>query len=514
MTCYSLAAIADRWRQYGRSRAVHPTLWDGSLMLSTIGPQTTSERTTCRDYSGRNNHGTLTGATHLPTWANKSYRGQSFLGVTCDGTEDHVAVASNSLFDLRDTSEAPFTICTWIYPTAWASGTDGKTLVSIGTSNYNSFYLAVDSAGKIWIIASVNGSSWGIYAKSTSKISLNAWSLVSLTRDAAGVYTMFINAASAGGSFTRTEDFRLNTYSVRIGAHHSLFTNWQFAGTLASTMIHRRVLSSQELSIIARHPLAAYEVLPRRYWFVPGGAGVTLTVAGSAVSVTSDAPTLTQHHALTVGNAVCSVTAGNVALVQHSALTVQSSQLATSSQSPALTQHNALAVAGSQCVVSSESVALTQHAALTVQGSVCAITAGNVSLTQHAALTVQDCSVALSSQSPVLAQHSILVVGDSQCAATSQEATLTQHNALAVGNATCAVTSENVVLTAHAPAVVTLSVQGSTCVVSSTSPSLTQHGALTVASSQCLVSSGNVTLAYHAAGAALILEHQTLLLAI
>jgi hypothetical protein len=487
---------AKAWEEYGIEYAVHKELWNGCV-LATLGPQQ-DKGDKARDFSGRRNHGTLKGATHLPTWGNATYRGLGFRSLTLDATEDYITCGTSASLN----PSAELSISSWMYRTR-------ENVTETLVSRADAYILRMVSK-KIAFIVYTDGTNFTL-EEHTDPLANTVGSWLNVIGTYTNAYgAMYLNGVLKRDSTSGTGTIDSTANPTTIGIHGS---GALFSGGIAAVGIWSRVLTASERLVIASHPLAAYEVWLPEYFFGASTA-VTLTVAGSAVDVTSDSPTLTQHNTLAVGNAVCSVTSGNVALVQHSALTVQSSQLATSSQSPALTQHNALTVADSKCVVSSETLALTQHSALTVQGSVCAVTAGNIALTQHAALTVQDCSVTLNSQSPELTQHSVLTIGNSQCAATSQGVALTQHNALACGNATCAVASENVVLTAHAPAVVTLTVQGSTCVISSTSPVLTQHGALIVASSQCLVSSGNVTLAYHAAGAALILEHQTLLLAI
>jgi hypothetical protein len=87
---------AQAWLEYGAQYAVHKSLWDSSCVLATLGHQP-DRGDKARDFSGRRNHGTLTGATHLPTWSNHSYRGQAFRGLTFDGTEDYVDANNNSL---------------------------------------------------------------------------------------------------------------------------------------------------------------------------------------------------------------------------------------------------------------------------------------------------------------------------------------------------------------------------------------------------------------------------------
>jgi hypothetical protein len=505
---------AQAWEEYGIKYAVHKELWR-NCVLATLGPHP-DKGDKARDLTGRRNHGTLTNG---PTWSNQTYRGQTFRGCSFVGGVDDKIVFPAALSVSWTDYTAPFTMACWAFIRSWRgeAGSEMCMFGSIGTVNNQSISFCVWKKTLQLIGDTTGGASWDIGEPTIlpigrSKISLNTWYHLAITRSSGGVYSAWIDG-KLDGTATLAANLITNDSTFQIGGHYGGNTTYDGNSIISDFRVYGRVLTQAEISTTARHPLTAYAVRLPEYFFGASTA-VTLTVAGSDIEVTTDSPTLTQHNTLAVGNAVCSVTSGNVALVQHSALTVQSSQLATSSQSPALTQHNALTVADSKCVVSSETLALTQRSALTVQGSVCAVTAGNIALTQHAALTVQDCSVALNSQSPVLSQHSVLAVGDSQCAATSQEVTLTQHGALVVENANCAVTSENVELTAYAPAVVTLTVHGSTCVISSTSPVLTQHGALIVAASQCLVSSGNVTLVYHAAGAALILEHQTLLLAI
>jgi hypothetical protein len=522
---------AQAWLEYGAQYAVHKSLWDSSCVLATLGHQP-DRGDKARDFSGRRNHGTLTGATHLPTWSNHSYRGQSFRGLTFDGTEDYVNCGA-AIASALDGVTCSFSL--WFYATA---GNDYHRIVSCLTgSTYAGIEIYFGGSAQFTdnrVVLQIAKDGTTNLSRTDTQYSLNAWHHVYAQQSGSsrriwvdGVEPAYVLQTTTHSSFDSGTNFYIANWPGGAG--------YNFPGSIASVFVWARLREQSEIQILALHPLAAYEVWLPEYFFGASTA-VTLTVAASAVDVTSDSPTLTQHNTLAVGNAVCSVTSGNVALVQHSALTVQSSQLATASQSPVLLQHNAVAVGNAVCSVmagnvlltqhhalsvdgsavatTSEAVSLTQHNALEVGNSSCAVATESLALTQHGSLSVNGSAIGVTAQQVALTQHSALTLGNSICAVTSDNVALTQHGALTVQAAACVVSSENLTLTAHAPAHVSLTVAGSKCSVTSGAVSLTQHNVMAVAASAVVVTAGNVTLAYHAAGAALILEHQTLLLAI
>jgi hypothetical protein len=271
MTSYSLAAIADRWRQYGRSRAVHPTLWDGSLVLATLGPQTTSERTTCRDYSGRNNHGTLTNG---PTWSNQSYRGQSFRCASfAGGVNDSIEFGVLPGFDWT-TYTVPFTLSTWAYVRTWrgVGGAETFFFASAGTGDYQSvgFQLYVK---KLQLIADTNGANvWdlGIATSGTgigtTALNLGTWYHFAITRSSAGVYSVWVDGR-LDGTQTLASNLVTNNTTFAIGRHYAGNTTYDSDGLLSDFRVYDRELSPAELMIF-RHPLAAYAVrLPEYFTF-------------------------------------------------------------------------------------------------------------------------------------------------------------------------------------------------------------------------------------------------------
>jgi hypothetical protein len=261
MTNYSLATIADRWRQYGRSRAVHPTLWDGSLMLSTIGPQTTSERTTCRDYSGRNNHGTLTGATHLPTWGNQSCRGQSFRGLTFDGTEDYVNFGNPASLQLP----GPFSVACWANCNSVSTYrfAVGNTNSSAMQRNY-ALYLDKTTA-KLYFVFTQGVAVYRI-ASSAGAVSLNTWTHLCGVYDLSTI-RVFVDGIQVGQA-NQTGAADTNIGSCSIGRSGAFTTDYYWSGQIASTAIFQKSLTASEISILSQHPLTAYAVrLPEYFTF-------------------------------------------------------------------------------------------------------------------------------------------------------------------------------------------------------------------------------------------------------
>jgi hypothetical protein len=260
----TVAQIYERWRHYGRSRAAHPTLWDGSLMLATIGPQTTSEGTTVRDFSGRRNHGTLTGATHLPTWSNQSYRGQSFRGLTLDGTEDYVNIPNTGL-----SPPSSYTLSLWVNVTAY----DGNYCMWFGKWNENSnqreYAIAESTAGNIVFYHAATGSYGAGSAEVTyTRPSVGAWTHVCGVFTAGSEIRLYLNGLSVNSAATVSTSVTSGTASPAVG-RSPRFGNLAncLSGSVSDARLYFRALTPAEIQLF-RHPLAAYAVrLPEYFTF-------------------------------------------------------------------------------------------------------------------------------------------------------------------------------------------------------------------------------------------------------
>jgi len=198
--------------------------------------------TNAPDLSGNGNDGTLVNS---PTWVD----GVVGKCLDFDGTDEYVSIAASADFDFRDVSTSPFTLTAWVKPTTsrWNS------VFSFGTINYQSVSFAVNASEQPTLTASANGSSWTINYHTDSSISLNVYSLISLTRDTSGIYTFYINGEIVD-SLTYSTDILLNNYSVKVGGHYSLVGGTQFVGNIDEVRIYSTALTASEIKALYDYP--------------------------------------------------------------------------------------------------------------------------------------------------------------------------------------------------------------------------------------------------------------------
>lgn len=248
MTPYALSEIADRWRQYGRAYAVHPTLWDGSNVLSTLGPQTTSEGTKARDFSGRNNHGTLaTGQ----TLANGGVRGASF--VYCpfvQASSQKITLASSvSLGTLH-------TVSAWIRPNTQTGASNiGGVVSSSDASNVSPITIIYAYDNRIAYQESTGGS--GVNVASLTGV----WHHVVTTRSGLEIAIYLDGAPIHSGNLPGNSPAIISVLGCRTGLFY-------YDGDAAAINLWSRILTPNEISTIALGPLEAYAVrLPEYFTF-------------------------------------------------------------------------------------------------------------------------------------------------------------------------------------------------------------------------------------------------------
>ena len=161
--------------------------------------------------------------------------------LSLDGTDDHAEVTGSSEIQLSH----PFTISAWIYPTANASATDWRTIISWGS--------AAQGQGRSFQLNTTNNNlSFGTYQSSTissTTLSLNTWYHVAATVDT-GSTKLYID-----GNLDTTGSNILNsfTYSkTHVGELYYSATNASrhFAGNIDELALFNSVLSADEISQI------------------------------------------------------------------------------------------------------------------------------------------------------------------------------------------------------------------------------------------------------------------------
>lgn len=213
--------------------------------------------------------------------------GRNFSG----STSDYLTGSGGSIFDVSDVSETPFTVEGFVrIASAGARG-----IFSIGTADFNSFQLQATAGLKLQAVADTDGlSNWEILNVSTAGMSLDTVHHVAITRDAAGLYTFYVDGV-AGGSFTNASDIFVTNQTVKIGAHYSLINDasmWD--GDIFEMAFHQSALSAGQLLTIAT---TGVRPTPAALWYMDDGtlvsdqiASVDLTVNGTTEVQLSQPP--------------------------------------------------------------------------------------------------------------------------------------------------------------------------------------------------------------------------------
>ena len=243
--------IARDWTARARSMARYPSLWDSSLLLATLGPQ--SGGASARDFSGRGNHGALIGG---PQWGMDTRRGGPFRAMDFDGVNHYVDFGNKAAFHPPSVSVSVWLKTTDPYPpdkvhSAFAAKWSGRGWIF--WVNYDDVKLGDSNSSRL------------VWAGGKSAISDGVWhNLVGTISD--GVGRMFLDGdlVASGGNFDRT----LTAAPLCLGAYAS-GGHGRYNGQLAAARIYSRALSAGEIRILARHPDEAYRLRDSRVFAMP-----------------------------------------------------------------------------------------------------------------------------------------------------------------------------------------------------------------------------------------------------
>jgi len=252
------STIIRAWKEYGKEYAKYPNLWDGSLAFAS-GPLE-PEGGTLRDYSGKTSGAVWSvGAGDVPKYVQGSVRGKPFWAGDWDGSNDYATFGS-----MAGTNLQTFTVTGWLR----RNGTSSFAYPQICGNGNNGWALALEKSSNKLVAAK---SFVSIQLTGTSAIADLTWTHFAFTcSDVAGAksYVLWLNGAvdkTAGPTtiaFAPTRDFM-------IGADNGTPTNSLWLGQLSSVSVHSRILATSEISILAQHPLAAYETVRPKYWMFP-----------------------------------------------------------------------------------------------------------------------------------------------------------------------------------------------------------------------------------------------------
>ena len=245
--------IARAWLEYGRDYAKYPSLWDGSLSFAS-GPLR-PEGGVLNDYSGKTAGAAWSvGDGDVPKYVQGSVKGQVFWTGMYDGINDKSTVN-------RQTLATNSCLAYWFCHRGFTQG--ATYAVPFGDSSNNDYYLGLypNTLDSLMI----QGVPSGVKIFTVPTFAANEWHHVAIVRYAAATRVYFDGVESTTGpldntaanSFDQLGKYGIPTLTIRF-----------FYGDLSSILLTQRTLSSSEISTLARHPLAAYEVqLPTRFVF-------------------------------------------------------------------------------------------------------------------------------------------------------------------------------------------------------------------------------------------------------
>lgn len=171
-----------------------------SLLLHCDG---SNGGTTFTDSSSGGKSITVVGSANTST-------AQPFFGTAAayfDGTGDVLHTPDHA--SLRFGSDA-FTVEMFVYAESGGAGTERGVYCKRDSGGYREALIYVDSANKMQLLASVNGTSWGVVAVTAVTIPHNTWMHVAAVRNGSA-FTLFINgrscatASNAGTLYAGTE---------------------------------------------------------------------------------------------------------------------------------------------------------------------------------------------------------------------------------------------------------------------------------------------------------------------
>lgn len=284
----SPAEVRDRWLNYGRRYARYPTLWDSSLAFAS-GPLM-PEGATLRDYSGRTAGAAWSvGAGDQPKYTQESVRGQAFWAGRYDGVDD---TAISSPFTLGTS----FSVFSWRYSYSNYDDNVWDGLWNITTTSSETHWIGLhkrndnadpnfdNAVGITWDQALIGRNhyrymeksttawpaSWESYCMTCNWSSPSAFSFANISIYCGGKIQPIVHnydhptdksLIPSGDVVFRFAKATAATFSQKI--------------LLASASVFNRVLTPNEIAILARHPLAAYEVEVPHYWMFPTAGAAT-----------------------------------------------------------------------------------------------------------------------------------------------------------------------------------------------------------------------------------------------
>ena len=230
----------------GRGVAKHPELWDGCVGAWDPGLGNTG--LSLRDWSGNSNNGTLTGG---PTWGVSDGR----QALDFDGVDDKIDCGDVQGVD--DIGAGGFTFSVWATPD---NVTGQATYVSKGGYGTRTGAILFHSSSVLYFKTS-NGTQAQI--TTTAVTGLHHWvgtrsgTTLTLYKDGVSVASVAVTAHDIASADT-----------VQIGHAATGAVNYYYEGGLTDIRIYNRALSPNEIRLLAKRPGIAYELAPRKTYFI------------------------------------------------------------------------------------------------------------------------------------------------------------------------------------------------------------------------------------------------------
>ena len=220
-----------------------PELWRGCIgaWCPVLGPT----GLTLRDWSGYQNHGTLTNFTTSAAWTTL----EGHHAIDPDGTNDFVSVPNNTIHN----PGARMTAAAWVYLDATPASNGGVVSKSAATSNGWLLYVTQNGGALM--------TNFGIHSGSFTGTSAGVTFPVQTLTHICGTYDgatlrVYINGQQTGNGTAKTGAITASTTALSIG---NLYASSQpINGKVLDVMLWDRALSPREINLHALHPALAY----------------------------------------------------------------------------------------------------------------------------------------------------------------------------------------------------------------------------------------------------------------
>ena len=216
------------------------------------------------DYSGNNNTGTLTGASHVPTWTN----GKAGKALSFDGSDDYVSIKAGEFI----ANDANSSMSAWI---KWNGTTGERSIYDESNITGTTFRIQKDSNNYIQFgLCKTTCDTW-YTTNNTTAIVANTWYFITSTFSSTAGMKIYVNGVEKGLNVNTTPNTStiVNSWIGRYGQ-----AGFNFPGLIDEVRIYNRALSASEIAALYR--VSATKFSPPNnqglvgYWSFNEGSGL------------------------------------------------------------------------------------------------------------------------------------------------------------------------------------------------------------------------------------------------